>query len=252
MALLHCEFFGQSINKMSGMDILFPEEKGKGPFPVLYLLHGLCGSQSAWPRGTNIERYVTDLPLIVVMPDGHRGFYVNAPSGTAGLKYEDHIVKDVVGFVDSTFHTIASRKGRALAGLSMGGYGSLMLAMRHPDKFCAASAMSGPLAFGASAEGVVGSHKFLLGDNLAKGTYNLAALASKVVGKKNRPAVRFDCGTEDDLIPMSRDFRAHLKKIKYPHIYKEYPGVHDWAYWDAHVGESVDFAVKQITQARAR
>jgi S-formylglutathione hydrolase FrmB len=124
----------------------------------------------------------------------------------------------------------------------------MMLALRNPDKFCAASAMSGALGFGGPAEGLVGEFNFLLGDNLAKGTYNIEALASKVVGQQNRPAVRFDCGTGDFLLDQNRAMQKHLKKIKYPHAYKEYPGVHNWAYWDAHVTESIAFAMKHLAK----
>ena len=69
---------------------------------------------------------------MVVCPDGGRGFYANDPR-PGGLAWEDHIVSDLVGFVDATFPTVAAPRGRAVAGLSMGGYGAMMLGLRHPE-----------------------------------------------------------------------------------------------------------------------
>ena len=132
MALCSVQLFGESIQKASGMNVILPD--AQGPFGVLYLLHGLSDDHTIWCRRTSIERYAAELPLIVVMPDGHRSFYCNDPR-PGGCAYEDHIVTDVVGFVDRTFPTIADRAGRAIGGLSMGGYGAMMLALRHPDLF---------------------------------------------------------------------------------------------------------------------
>lgn len=246
MALLHCNFFAHSIGKMCGLDVLVPEGKGRGPFPVLYLLHGLSDDQTAWQRRSNIERYVEGLGLIVAMPDGHRSFYVNGPAGTAALNYEDHIYKDVVGFMDNTFPTIRNRQGRALAGLSMGGFGAVMLALRHPNLFCAASSHSGAVAFGHNKDEVSGTYDYILGDRKIGGPYDCFALAEKLVGSKNRPAIRFDCGRKDFLFANNREFDKHLTALKYPHIYKEYPGAHTWEYWDQHIPESIEFIMKQM------
>ena len=112
MALCQVKFFGASLGKACGMNVILPE-KHAGPFGVLYLLHGLSDDHTIWCRRTSIERYVAELPLIVVMPDGHRSFYCNDPR-PGGCAYEDHIVRDVVEFVDRTFPTRARRDGRAI------------------------------------------------------------------------------------------------------------------------------------------
>ena len=141
MAFCEMHFFGASIGKQSSMCVIVPE--GEGPFPVLYLLHGLSDDHTIWHRRTSIERYVDGRRLIVVMPDGHRSFYCN-DERPGGLAYEDHITQDVVGFVDRTFKTIPHRGARAIAGLSMGGYGAIVLSLRHPNLFSAASSHSAP------------------------------------------------------------------------------------------------------------
>ena len=142
MALCEVRFRGQSIEKQTGMNVILPD--GEGPFPVLYLLHGLSDDYTIWHRRTSIERYVEAQPLIVVMPDGHRSFYCNDPR-PGGLAYEDHIVTDVVDVVERTFPVIADRGARAIAGLSMGGYGAIMLGLRHPDVFSVACSHSGAM-----------------------------------------------------------------------------------------------------------
>ncbi len=73
MALADISFFGKSIGLTCGMTVIFPEAGGEGPFPVFYLLHGLSDDHTTWSRRTSIERYVSGLPLIVVMPETGAG-----------------------------------------------------------------------------------------------------------------------------------------------------------------------------------
>ena len=120
-----------ALHKMTSCMVILPENAGPGPFPVWYLLHGLSDNHTAWTRRTSLERYVGDLPLIVVMPDGGRGFYTDSATEPAGA-FETFIVRDLVGFVDRTFQTRANREGRVISGLSMGGFGAVKLALKHP------------------------------------------------------------------------------------------------------------------------
>lgn len=242
MALCEIHFKSISIGKQSSMCVILPD--GPGPYPVLYLLHGLSDDHTIWHRRTSIERCVEPLPLIVVMPDGDRSFYVNHP-GPGGAAYEDHIVKDVVGFVDRTFPTIADRTARAIAGQSMGGYGALMLAMRHPESFCAACSHSGAVGF---------THEPLadrpdinaLAQALDPAQYDCFELARKIASSPRLPAMRMDCGTDDFLIEPNRAFHAHLDQLGIEHEYAEHPGEHGWAYWDRHVPQTLAFVMRSF------
>src|ERR1700761_8765495 len=121
MAFATINYHSRSLQKASSFNIVFPDDPAiKPPWSVFYLLHGLSDDHTIWMRRTSIERYVNDLPLMVVMPDGGRGWYTN---GVDGDRYEDDLIKDVVGLVDRTFPVKADRSGRCLGGLSMGGYG---------------------------------------------------------------------------------------------------------------------------------
>ena len=84
---------------------------------------------------------MSEYPLIVVMPDGGRGFYTNAKEETL----ETALIRDLVGYVDKVFHTKARREGRCIGGLSMGGYGAAKLALKDPELFCSAVSHSGAL-----------------------------------------------------------------------------------------------------------
>ena len=108
MAFCELKYFSNALQKATAADILLPEQQTQGPFPVLYLLHGLSDDNTVWQRRTSIERYVAGLPLIVVMPDGGRGFYSDAEQGMA---WESAIVKDLVGYVDAMFQTRAEPNG---------------------------------------------------------------------------------------------------------------------------------------------
>src|SRR5271163_4383628 len=142
MALATLSFFSRSIGLTSNITAILPD--GPGPFPVFYLLHGLSDDHSTWSRRTSIERYVSGIPLVIVMPETARGWYTNSET-LPGLRYEDHITQDVIPFIDRLFPTIARREGRVIGGLSMGGYGAVKLALKFPDTFCSATSHSAPL-----------------------------------------------------------------------------------------------------------
>jgi S-formylglutathione hydrolase FrmB len=240
LATVH--FTSNAIQKETALNVLLPEGR-QGPLPVLYLLHGLSDDYSAWLRYSGIERYVCDMPLMVVMPDGYRSFYVNDPR-PAGQAFEDHIIRDVVGFVDRTFPTRASRGGRAIAGLSMGGYGAITLALRHPDMFCAAVSHSGALSFVTCDYDRPGLRE--LARSLKPEEYDPSTLARSLTDAPDRPAIRLDCGVDDHLIDHSREFHASLTSLGIEHEYAEHPGAHTWAYWDEHIRETIAFVTRQF------
>ncbi|KKM03408.1 hypothetical protein LCGC14_1774710 [marine sediment metagenome] len=242
MSFCSVQFSGESIEKASSMNVILPD--GPGPFGVLYLLHGLSDDHSIWQRRTSLERYVAELPLIVVMPDGHRSFYCNDPR-PGGCAYEDHMVADVVGFVDRTFRTVPEARARAIGGLSMGGYGSMMLALRHPDVFGVVGAHSSAFEFAhVSLPEQDEINDFAAA--LPADKYDCFALAEGLAGSDSLPALRFDCGTEDFLLEANRNFHAHLEKLEIAHEYAEHPGEHNWDHWDLHVRETLAFVMEHL------
>jgi putative tributyrin esterase len=251
VALVHVNFFSQSLQKEVGFNALFPDRQGKrGPYPVLYLLHGLSDDYTAWVRWTSLERYVRELPLIVVMPDGDRSFYCDLPDGPP---YEQAIVRDLVGFVDNAFHTIPRRTGRCLGGLSMGGYGAMKLALKYPNLFCSVVGHSGAYSIFRARKfaDLVPGLQPLVGSEKHRRGNDCFSLASRLKGKR-APAIRFDCGVDDFLLDQNRAFAAHLRKLGIAHEYEEFPGGHSWDYWDLHVQEAIRFHLRAMGAPRAR
>lgn len=246
MAICEIHLSNQNaLRKMTSAVVILPENAGPGPFPVWYLLHGLSDDHTAWTRRTNLERYVDGLPLIVVMPDGGRGFYTDSATEPAEA-FETFLLRDLVGFVDRTFQTRAGREGRVISGLSMGGYGAMKLALKFPAMFRAAASHSGALWRPDLLEAYEGSElQRVFGERPGGGPNDVYALAQRV-DRGQLPALRLDCGTEDYLLPQNRLFHRHLESLGVPHQYAEYPGAHDWVYWDAHVREVVGFFAEAL------
>jgi len=273
-------------------------------YPVFYYLNGLTGSERDWVHAGHLDQAADALGLaaIVVMPDGDDGFYTDSTmpidydtcmkDGT-GLfmpmvqrhetqcvrqrNYETYIVKDVVGDVDATYRTIPTRDARALAGLSMGGFGALSLAMRHPDEFSAAASHSGvdallyvgphpygtgivTLATDVANWGRTGDPQVnaigawmrgIFGPDLANWrAHDPAYLAQKL--EPGQLALYLDCGTEDDFgLDAGASYLHDI--LDQRHIKHEFflgPGHHNFEFWAARVGKSLAFLRDHVAKAQ--
>ena len=150
------EFFSPAVDRTMKYNILLPRgyEASSQRYPVLYLLHGLTQNYTAWGLANGSPFYAGLYDdLIVVMPDVGNSWYVNWADNEGGQQnnWEDHIIQDVVSHVDWNFRTIARREGRAITGLSMGGYGAITLGLRHPEMFISIGSTSGALEHGRHA-----------------------------------------------------------------------------------------------------
>ena len=250
MAFGEFHYYSSALGKATACNVIFPEETAQpGPYPVFYLLHGLSDDHSNWQRRTSIERYVQSLPLIVVMPDGGRGWYSNAHEG---YNYEDAIIEDCIGFIDRTFATDARREARSIGGLSMGGYGAIKLALQHPDLFVSANGHSGAYGFGhAQWRTEESEFRRIVGPQNTDGPLDLWKIAADSPAQ-NRPALRIDCGSSDFLIEQNREFSAHLNELSIAHEYEEFLGAHDWAYWDKHVQGALRFHARHLGISKPR
>src|SRR5207248_2149298 len=114
MSLCEVRRFSDLLKKHVGMFVILPEV-GAPPYPTLYLLHGLSDDYTNWLRRTRIEWYARSLPLMIVMPDGYRGFYTDTQSG---VPYARYIAEETVAFVERTFPAKPLREARFIGGLS--------------------------------------------------------------------------------------------------------------------------------------
>lgn len=243
MAAIQMHYSSQALSKMSELWVVLPDHWDGTPLPVLYLLHGLSDDASAWIRRSSIERHAGAHRMLVVMPDGGRGWYTNAREPSQN-RYEDHIL-EVVDRVDGLFNTVADRGGRAIGGLSMGGYGAVKLGLKHAARFGSIHSHSGALDSLRDDERWPEEKRLIFGQPPAASEDCFALAASA----EPRPALRIDCGVDDFLIEHNRRFHAELEALGYAHEYEEHPGDHNWGYWDRHVVAALAFHARHFATA---
>jgi S-formylglutathione hydrolase FrmB len=239
MAICQVHWFSKTLDKTVAATILLPEV-GQPPFATYYLLHGLSDDHTIWHRRTRVEWYVRQLPLIVVMPDGYRGFYTDIERGPAYARY---ISEELLPFVERNFPARSSRPARCIGGNSMGGYGALRAALAYPHLYASANSHSGALMHGSRKWSGSGERdrSEVFGKDPRGTTHDLLKLASNARRKRQLPRLLIDCGRDDFLIQDNRAFHAKLRALRVPHEYVEHPGEHNWDYWDAHVCDAIAF-----------
>lgn len=239
MALLQLNYFSNTLKKAQSAVVIHPDPGIEGPYHVMLLLHGLSDDHTIWQRRTSIERYVAGLPLIVAMPDGGRGFYCDAVEGYAMYTAVAEEFPDVIR------HLFSPEGSWCTTGLSMGGYGAFRLALGRPELFRSAVSHSGAMLFGHSypqpdwEDDYAPEFLRITGPiTSAGGANDLLRLAKEA---RPLPALRFDCGTEDFLLDQNREFHRQLGNSGIEHEYEEFPGDHNWGYWDEHVQKAIAF-----------
>jgi enterochelin esterase-like enzyme len=219
-------------------------ETSQRSYPVLYLLHGAGDDQSGWIQFGEVKN-ITDkaiqdgkcTAMIIIMPDGNTGQrgYFNSPGGD--WNYEDFFFKELLPYVEKTYRTRTDKRYRAVAGLSMGGGGSFMYALHHPELFssaCPLSAYIGPLTFEEASK------------NWDKQYPNIPKTEMEIYFKRHnaielinsmpddqKKAVRWyiDCGDDDFLYEGNCLAHIAMRKKDIPHEFRTRDGGHTWTYW---------------------
>lgn len=227
-------------------------------YPVLYLLHGYSGHYDNWVTKTKLLDYAAQHELIIVTPEGNNGWYTDSATATAD-KYESYVIRELIPDVERRYRAAASREGRAVAGLSMGGYGALKFGIKYPEMFALAASMSGAVgaaSWRSDAELPRGSisrsllETFGPADGAVKAQNDLFRLVGELSPEraKSLPFLYLDCGTEDGLrlLPSNLAFANLLVERRIPHEYRQLPGDHNWAYWDKQVREVLRLASAKL------
>lgn len=223
-------------------------------YPVVYLLHGLTGHFSNWTDKTKVAEYAAKHQFIIVTPEGENGWYSDSVS-SPNEKFESYITKELIPQIDKNYRTLADRDHRVIAGLSMGGYGSLKFGLKYPEMFTLIGSFSGALGAASWTEKNAGASIgkgidviFGLDGSETRAANDIFKMARELTAEKVKslPYVFQSCGTEDFLIQNNRDFLAILNERKVPHEYREQPGIHDWVFWDDQVREFLDLAERRI------
>ena len=267
MAWMDIHFYSEILGIESEMYVLIPEvrclnkraenvQEGKVCLPVLYLLHGTSQDHTDWMRYTALERYVENVPLIVVMPAVRRSYYSNQK---IGYNYFDFLTEELPGIVHSYFPASGRREDTYIAGLSMGGYGAVKAAFMRPDLYAAAASLSGMLDFRADDHT---AYFHLIGDEAAlfklkndnyyeyrrvmdhvmdcgtiddfNGSDNdLNAWPLRAAQRGDRlPRLYLTIGRQDEIYHTNPPFIRKLEEAGIDFTYEEREGEHNWEFWD--------------------
>ncbi|MGE0159040.1 MAG: alpha/beta hydrolase [Gemmatimonadales bacterium] len=276
------EFYSPAVGRTMKYAIVLPPdyETSDERYPVLYLLHGLSQNYTTWNR-IGAPFYAREIgDLILVMPDGGNSWYVNWAESEGGEKnaWEDHIVKDVVGHVDENYRTIARREGRAIAGLSMGGYGALTIGLRNSPMFISIGSTSGALeharqeterlragmvgsrpqrstqvnpaigieGFGSQDERTPHGREFV---TVEQAEAHDPFLLINTIPRHRMPHIYLDSGTEDELIQSARALAYILMQKSFPFDLMQLSGAHDEDYWRQSVGHLMTIQYEVMRRA---
>lgn len=236
-------------------------------YPVVYLLHGYTDNDMGWLQFGEINRYAdkaiaegTIPPMIIVMPNADSSFYVNSFDGKQ--KYEDFFITEFIPGIEKAYRIRSAKQFRGVAGLSMGGYGTLIYSLKHPDLFAAAAPLSAAVFDDSTIVNMpqpgwnvpLGR---VYGTDL-KGKQRLTATwyensILKIVEKKSAAELRkvrywIDCGDDDFLIKGNCLLHIALTEKQVPHEFRVRDGVHDWNYWRSGIVDALQFIGKSFHQ----
>jgi S-formylglutathione hydrolase FrmB len=234
-----------------------PPARGKEPFRVVYLLHGLHGDQGTWLDNTLLPLFAKKYNVIFVMPEVGRSFYTNLKYGR---KYYTFLSEELPQLCRKIFNISAKREDTAVMGCSMGGYGSLRLALSLPEQygFCGAISSAclyfkpildqlrkdpGPyLETGPEAEEILTDLRAIYGDGLEyREDYDVVELAKNFPSTQPRPRIYSCCGLEDDLRNDNVNFTAEMKNTAFDYTYEEWTGGHDWYFFSDALKRALEF-----------
>jgi S-formylglutathione hydrolase FrmB len=230
-------------------------------YPVLYLLHGYSDDETGWIQFGEANS-IADKGIangdfsscIIVMPDGKVSWYVNSSDGKD--PWEDMFVQEFIPFIEKEYRVRQKKEFRAIAGLSMGGYGALALSMRNPDLFSSCVAMS---------SGTFTDEEILANDNYDGYFKNIYGpkQAGKVsehwkahspihlldaVDKEKLKSIRFyiDCGDDDFLYKGNSTLHVKMRDLGIPHEYRVRQGGHEWGYWRTGLYDGLKFVSEKF------
>lgn len=230
-------------------------------YPVVYLFHGYTDNETGWIQYGEVNRFAdkaiaegTIPPMIIIMPNADSSWYINALNGREN--YEDFFIKEFMPAVEKKYRIKAQKRFRGIAGLSMGGYGALIYAMKYPNLFSAAAPLSAAVFTDDEMMNMPQDHwdKFsfpkLYGNfppgkqRLNNAWYQNSVL--KIV--ENTPAdtlqkVRYwiDCGDDDFLTKGNCMLHLALTAKKVPHEFRVRDGAHTWGYWRSGITDALQF-----------
>ncbi len=235
-------------------------ETSQKSYPVLYLLHGRGDDSAAWAQKGDL-RAIADAsvrdgktePMIIVTPDAEVTFYLNQARGE--YQWEDFFFQEFIPHIEKTYRCRAEKKFRSIAGLSMGGFGSLLYSLHHPEMFQTCYAMSAAVRTDDEINKLPFAefqkrYKTMLGD-IKEGdaritdfwNQNSVFFLVKKLPDEQKKSVRYflDCGDDDFLDTGNSLLHLAMRDAAIPHEYRVRNGGHTWEYWKASLPEALNF-----------
>ena len=249
MALIQMNLMSSALMRTVNVNVILPSDKllppgavrKQGPFPTLYLLHGLLGSEYDWVTGTPIRRWAEERDLAVVMPAGENSHYVDRTD--AHVNFGEFVGSELVALTREIFPLSKRREDTFLAGLSMGGYGALRNGLKYSERFGSIAAFSVPdpletvRRFKAESGKLTESKRFFESnfgpsDQIAGSDKDILCLAEKLCQERQElPKLFLACGSSDPLLQGNRRLASVLQELGYYARYEEMAGGHDWDFW---------------------
>jgi len=246
MALLHVNFFSEVLGMCAKADVILPDlsrepdvfaENGK--VRVMYLLHGLSDDQTNWQRYTGIEEFTKWKNLAVIMPTTQRGWYSDM---YMGFNWYTYITQELPEIMHRFFPCLSQkREDTIVAGLSMGGYGAMKIAMRNPERYSCGAALSGAFDVEKFSREATLETAEEFEDTFGpveqiKGSENdLFALADRLKDKPVQPHLFMCCGKQDFVYDHNVRLRKKLMDVGADLTYEESDGDHNWKFWDTNI-----------------
>ncbi|MGE4321317.1 MAG: alpha/beta hydrolase [Acholeplasmataceae bacterium] len=256
MAFLRIDFPSSILQMAEHVDVILPDdfnkhdpfEDGLQKFRTLYLLHGYYGNSTDWMRLSSIERYAGDHHIAVVMPSAYNSYYTNALHGE---RYFDYIADEIPRYLQKLLPLAKSKEHNFIAGLSMGGYGAIKIALHYPERYQLAASLSGALDFDFVYQRGLNDLTrtkhfqsiFGLIEDMEHSEHNLFYKLKE--NKKELPYLYIICGTEDFLFDSNNKFVNQLKKQNINHLYETHPGDHNWTFWDTYIQDVLNLIDKK-------
>lgn len=267
MAILNYIFESEYLNQNTQITIVLPDKPrsikandfyGSGhKYKVLWLLHGTYGDSTDWIRKTNIELYAAERNLVVVMPSALNSNYSNWDDSMLGFSMYDFLTEELMPLVYGWLPVSDKREDNFIAGLSMGGRGTIKYAVNHPEKFAGAAVLS---AIPMNLEEMRPGHPCMMLDPedgrtrttllnaggleaFKASNENVWRIIDEKVKTGELPKLMFACGHNDVILwPLYQQFREHAKEIGLDAYFFDRPGYrHEWRFWDLAIQEALDF-----------
>jgi putative tributyrin esterase len=218
--------------------VVLPAKNGPGQkLPVVYLLHGGGGGFRDWTNDSDVARFA-ESGLLLVMPEGASSYYTNSVEQPQD-RYEDYIVHDLIADVEHRFPVATGRSNRAIVGVSMGGFGAVKLALRHPGLFVFVAGLSSAIDVPRRAFTVrrlqQSRHYSAIFGPVGSQTRrdNDPFMLIRTVDPEVTPYLFLTCGEQEGLLPANREFAALLAQRHFSYEFHTVAGGHNWNQWNA-------------------